>query len=209
MKVLVVGDVIGRPGRKALEKGLKRVRQMHSIDFLIVNAENLAGGFGLTHKLYDELIDHFGVDAVTMGNHWQSKKEILSYYKNANRLVLPANAGNLGDETLGLKIIKSQSNGQQVAVINLIGQLFMHPDNKSPFTACERLLARIPEEVKIRLLDFHGEATSEKQAVAWHFAKRLSCLYGTHSHVPTADERVLEDYTGFVSDLGATGGITR
>lgn len=205
MNILLIGDVIGRPGRRALSSGLEKLRRTHEIDFTIINGENIAGGFGLTRKLYDELTEHFAIDAITMGNHWLSKKEILSFYKDASRLVLPANAGNLSDEAYGLKVIPSKKTGKNVAVINLIGRVFMHPDNRSPFDSAEKLLGKIPSDVKIRIVDFHGEATSEKQVMAWHLVKRVSCLYGTHSHVPTADERILENFTGYVSDLGATG----
>ncbi|MCX6125780.1 MAG: TIGR00282 family metallophosphoesterase [Proteobacteria bacterium] len=201
--ILAVGDVMGRPGREALEKGLSRVRAERQIDFVIVNGENAAGGFGLTRKIFDQFIDDLGVDCVTTGNHWMDKKEIYQFLDH-DRLVVPANMSNVDDLKQGWRLVRSKS-GVQVAVINLIGKVFMKGENRSPYDGAERMLDRVPSNVKIRVVDIHAEATSEKQGVAQLLAGKISVIYGTHSHVPTADERILKGFTGFVTDLGMTG----
>lgn len=204
IKVFVLGDVMGKAGRQCVEQLLPRIRSTYSPDIVLVNGENAAGGFGLTKKIYDQLVGPLGVDCVTMGNHWHDKREIYEYLPRADRLVLPANMANVAREELGLKILTSQS-GVSFAVINLIGRAFMHGENRCPFQAVERLLPLIPASVKIRIIDVHAEATSEKQAMGWHMCGRVSMVYGTHSHVPTADERILDGKTGFVTDIGMTG----
>lgn len=200
--VLAVGDVMGRPGRDALEAGLLKVRAEHQVDFVIVNGENAAGGFGLTRKIFDHFIEKLDIDCVTTGNHWMDKREIYQFLDHG-RLVVPANMSNVDDITQGSRIIRSKT-GVSVAVVNLIGKVFMKGENRCPFDGAERMLERLPSHVKVRVIDIHAEATSEKQAVAQHLAGKISVLYGTHSHVPTADERLLKT-TGFVTDLGMTG----
>lgn len=203
MKLLALGDIMGKAGRKCIESHLTGIREEHQIDFVIVNGENAAGGFGLTKKIYDEFTVKHDIDCVTMGNHWHDKREIYDFAPKSDKLVLPANMGNV-QEDQGLKIIRSKS-GVEVAVINLIGKVFMYGENRCPFQAVDRLLAKVPAHVKVRVVDMHAEATSEKQGLGWHLAGRASLVYGTHSHVPTADERILDKKTGFCSDLGMTG----
>lgn len=204
MKILAFGDIMGKAGRKCLEQHLPALASKYEADFIIVNGENAAGGFGLTKKIFVEFTENFGIDCVTMGNHWHDKREIYDFIKNTHRIVLPANMGNTTEDQ-GLRIIQSKS-GVQIAVINLIGRVFMYGENRCPFQAVDRLLDRVPEHVKIRVVDIHAEATSEKQGLGWHVTGRASLVYGTHSHVPTADERIFNGKTGFVSDLGMTGG---
>jgi 2',3'-cyclic-nucleotide 2'-phosphodiesterase len=202
-RIIAFGDVIGKPGRTALREALPRIQEQYAPDFVIVNGENAAGGFGLTRKVYDELLAS-GVDCITMGNHWHDKREIYQFVDDAERLVLPANMMNVSSPKAGFRIL-STKEGRSIAVMNLIGCAFMHPDNRSPFKAADQLLGMIGDRIKIRVVDFHGEATSEKQGIAAYLAGKVSLTYGTHSHVPTADERILKNYTGFVTDLGMTG----
>jgi metallophosphoesterase (TIGR00282 family) len=204
-RVLALGDIMGKAGRRALERLLPRARGEFAPDVVLVNGENAAGGFGLTEKIYDAFHANLGIDAVTMGNHWHDKREIFDFAPRAERLVLPANMGNVEREELGLKILTAKS-GVRFAVINLIGRAFMVDGNRDPFKAVDALLDRVPAAVRLRIVDMHAEATSEKQGLAWYLAGRVSLFYGTHSHVPTADERILSGKTGFVTDIGMTGG---
>ena len=201
--ILAIGDVMGRPGREALQFGLKKLRESRQIDFVTVNGENAAGGFGITRKILDQFVNELSIDCVTSGNHWMDKREVYDFLDHEN-LVAPANMYNVDDIKQGWRIIRSRS-GTAVAVINLIGKIFMKGENRCPYDAAEKMLNRIPPSVKIRILDVHAEATSEKQGIAQFVASRASVVYGTHSHVPTADERILKGFTGFVTDLGMTG----
>lgn len=196
---------MGKAGRRCLDRLLPKARAEYRPDIVIANGENAAGGFGLTKKIYDEMTGSLGIDCVTMGNHWHDKREIFEFMHTADRMVLPANMANVEREDSGLRIITAKS-GQSFAVVNLIGKAFMYGENRCPFKAVDRLFERIPSYVKIRVVDMHAEATSEKQGLAWYLKGRASLVYGTHSHVPTADERVLGGETGFVTDLGMTGG---
>ncbi len=204
IKILAIGDVIGKPGRRALAKLLPLARQRTQADIVLCNGENAAGGFGLTKKIYAQFTDSFGVDCVTMGNHWHDKPEIHSFAPEAERIVLPVNMMNVDGLRKGYRILTSKS-GVQFAVINLIGRAFMHPDNRDFFEPVDQILNQLPSSCKVRIVDFHGEATSEKQAIAQYLKGRVSLCYGTHSHVPTADERILDNFTGFTTDIGMTG----
>lgn len=204
MKILAIGDVMGKPGRKALERGLQRSLGTHAWDAVIANAENAAGGFGLTEKVFLELTGKLGITCITMGNHWRDKPEIEDFFPKYRNLVLPGNMGNAPGLESGLRIIKTPG-GPSIAVMNLIGVTFMKPGNGSAFAAADALLAKIPDYVKIRILDLHAEATSEKQALAHYLAGRVSLFYGTHTHTQTADERILAEHTGYITDIGMTG----
>ncbi|MBC7660173.1 MAG: YmdB family metallophosphoesterase [Chitinophagaceae bacterium] len=204
IRVLAAGDIIGKPGRKALAKLLPLARDTFKPDIVIVNGENAAGGFGLTKKIYDQFTGTFGIDCVTTGNHWHDKPEIHNFAPTAERLVLPANMMNVGDNALAFRVLQTK-DGTPYAVINLIGKAFMHPDNREFFKPVDEILANLPNQCKIRIVDFHAEATSEKQALAHYLKGRVSLLYGTHSHVPTADERIFAGGTGYTTDLGMTG----
>lgn len=204
-RVFAIGDVMGKAGRTALERFLPKIHETFKPDFILLNGENAAGGFGLTKKIYDEFTTGLGIDCVTMGNHWHDKREIYDYHAKADRLVLPANMANVESEHSGLRIVRAKS-GVEVAVVNLIGKAFMYGENRDFFGAVDRLFAEIPSRVKVRIVDMHAEATSEKQGLGWYLAGRASLVYGTHSHVPTADERILDKKTGFATDIGMTGG---
>lgn len=204
MRVLAIGDIMGKAGRQALAHFLPGLRTEFEPDVVLVNGENAAGGFGITGKIYDQLTTQYGIDCITMGNHWHDKREFVRFAEQAPRMVLPANMMNVNDPSKAVKVLTTRT-GKQFAVMNIIGKTFMHADNLSPFTHLERMLDIIPRSVTVRILDIHAEATSEKQGVAQHLTGRVSLVYGTHSHVPTADERILGGKTGFITDVGMTG----
>ena len=204
IRLISVGDIIGKAGRITLKRCLPAIRKEFTPDGLIVNGENAAGGFGLTRKVYDEFTKNLSVDAVTMGNHWHDKSEIYDYAKSVDRLILPGNMMNVRNPSDGLRIIELGS-GVSIAVMNLVGKAFMHADNRNPFHTIDKLFQEIPDRVKIRIVDMHAEATSEKQGMGFHLGRKASLVYGTHSHVPTADERIIDDWTGFITDIGMTG----
>ncbi len=201
IRVLFVGDVVGKVGRRLLEERLRRIQSEHKADFTIVNVENAAGGFGVTGSVWDEL-RRLPVDVFTSGNHIWDKKETAALLDAEPRLLRPANypAGNPGR---GACVVASRS-GVPVAVVNLQGLTFMTP-MESPFLAADRILAEIGSQAAVRVVDFHAEATSEKQAIAWHLDGRVSAVLGTHTHVPTADERILPRGTAALTDVGMTG----
>lgn len=201
--ILAIGDVIGKAGRKALATLLPLARQQFNPDVVIVNGENAAGGFGITKKVFDQFITEYSVSAVTMGNHWHDKKEIYDFIDN-ERIVLPANMANVDNIHNGYRVLET-SSGHKYAVVNVIGRAFMKGENRDPFAALDKIMTLIPERIKVRIVDVHAEASSEKQAIWWHLNGRSSLVYGTHCHVPTADERISIAGTGFQTDLGMTG----
>ena len=205
MKILAIGDVVGRPGRTCLKTLLPKIRAEHEPDFVIINGENIAGGFGITLKIYHELIDKFEIDAITTGNHWADKREIFPKLDEMDRLVLPANMGNVDEFRHGFREIKSKS-GIPVTVVNLIGRAFMHSENTCPYAMADQLFGRFADSKPVRVVDMHAEATSEKQGMGRFLTSRASLVYGTHTHVPTADERILSGHTGYQTDLGMTAG---
>jgi len=201
MKLLFVGDVMGQPGRRALAALLPPLIDRHRADYVVVNVENAAGGGGMTPEILTELAP-LPIDCMTSGNHIWDKKEGVALMAREPRLLRPANypAGNPGR---GLHLGETAA-GVPVATLNLEGRVFMkHLD--SPFEAADRLLASLAPEVKVRLVDFHAEATSEKQAMGFYLDGRVSAVIGTHTHVPTADERVLPGGTAYLTDVGMTG----
>ncbi|MEM8962338.1 MAG: TIGR00282 family metallophosphoesterase [Acidobacteriota bacterium] len=201
MKLLFVGDVIGRPGRRALQTLLPRLIESHQIDLTVVNVENSAGGFGVTPEVFTEL-EKLPIDCFTTGNHIWDKRETGPLLGREPRLLRPANYPE-GNPGTGLWSGETAA-GVPVAVLNLEGQVFMKP-LEHPFRTADRLLAEFGDHVKVILVDFHAEATSEKQAMGWHLDGRVSAVFGTHTHVPTADERVLPGGTAFITDVGMTG----
>lgn len=203
-RILAIGDIMGKAGRRCLSTLLPKARAQFHPDVVIVNGENTAGGFGITQKIYQQLTEQLEVDCVTTGNHWHDKREIHDFIGDAERLVIPANMSNVDNPEMGLTVITSRS-GKRIAVINLIGRAFMHGDNDCPFKTADKLLSLVPDTIKIRVVDMHAEATSEKQGLGRYLAGRASLVYGTHSHVPTADERILDRKTGYTTDLGMTG----
>jgi len=201
MRLLFVGDVVGKPGRRVLAALLPRLVDRHQADYVVVNVENAAGGFGITPDVMDELAS-LPIDCYTTGNHVWDKKEGLRLLEADPRILRPANYPD-GNPGRGLYVGESPA-GVPVAVLNLEGQVFMKA-LASPFTTADRLLAELPGEVKVILVDFHAEATSEKQALGFYLDGRVSAVVGTHTHVPTADERILPGGTAYLTDAGMTG----
>jgi len=201
MKLLFVGDVVGKPGRAALLRLLPTLVDRHRADYVVVNIENAAGGFGITPEVLAEFEDQ-PIDCYTSGNHIWDKKEGLVLLDENPAILRPANypEGNPGS---GL-FVGETAAGIPVATINLEGQVFMKP-LESPFRVADRLLAELDPEVKVILIDFHAEATSEKQALGIYLDGQVSGVVGTHTHVPTADERVLPSGTAYITDVGMTG----
>jgi 2',3'-cyclic-nucleotide 2'-phosphodiesterase len=200
LKVLFIGDIVGNPGRKAVKELIGGILKEESIDFCIANGENAAGGSGITYVVAQELYKA-GIDAITMGNHTWSKKEILNFIDSDNKIVRPANyPAELPGK--GSTIINGK-NGK-IGILNLMGRIYMESID-CPFKAAERELEYLKSFVKIIVVDMHAEATSEKCAMAWYLDGRVSCVLGTHTHVQTADERILPFGTGFITDVGMTG----
>jgi metallophosphoesterase (TIGR00282 family) len=201
LKVLFIGDIIGEPGRKMVRQQLRGLRDTHHPDLVIANGENSAGGFGITSEIADELF-FLGIDVLTSGNHVWDKKEIEPYLARQDRLIRPANYPE-GNPGYGSVIISTESAGK-AAVLNLEGRVFMS-NLTDPFRVAEQEIEKLKKETPIVIIDFHAEATSEKIALAWHLDGKASAVIGTHTHVQTADERVLPGGTAFITDAGMTG----
>jgi len=201
IRILFVGDVVGKPGRRILADLLPRLVDQHRVDYTIVNIENSAGGNGVTHAVF-AAIDELPIDCYTTGNHVWDKKDVVDIMAREPRLLRPHNypAANPGRGVY----VGATAAGVPVATLNLEGRIFMNPLD-SPFQAADALLADLDPKVKVIFLDFHAETTSEKQAMGWHLDGRVSAVVGTHTHVPTADERVLPGGTAFLTDAGMTG----
>jgi len=201
MKVIIIGDVVGRPGRKILAAALPGLRQQHEAEFVVANVENSAEGAGVVPKIGDEILN-IGVDVMTSGNHIFDKKEVIQYIENQPRLIRPA---NYAPDAPGRGIwLGSTGSGTQVAVINLQGRVFMPPSD-CPFRTVDRLLAEIGNRTSVIIVDHHAEATSEKLAMGRYLDGRVSVVVGTHTHVQTADEQIFPGGTGYITDLGMTG----
>src|ERR1700716_2501687 len=201
MRLLFIGDIVGRPGRELVRQGLRGLVEHHRIDFVIANAENAAAGFGITRDIGDQLLD-WGVDVMTSGNHIWDKKEALDYIGTEPRLLRPANypAGAPGN---GRYVARAQ-NGQSVGVINVMGRVFML-NIDDPFAVVLREIEAMRQRARIIFVDFHAEATSEKIAMGWHLDGKVTAVGGTHTHVQTADERILPKGTAYLTDVGMTG----
>ncbi len=201
MRILFIGDIVGAPGRRIVKERLADIRAQHNIDLAIANCENAASGFGITPRLAEDLFEA-GVEVLSGGNHIWQRKEILDYFPHQPRLLRPA---NYPPEAPGSGLyIGTLANGTSYAVLNLQGRTFMAPID-CPFRAAERELARLPAEVKVVVVDMHAEATSEKQAMGWYLDGKVSAVIGTHTHVATADERILPRGTAYITDVGMTG----
>jgi hypothetical protein len=200
MNILVIADVVARPGRMAVLDNIANLRERYSIDIALINAENVAGGFSITPSIADEFFNN-GIDLMTSGNHIFDKSEIIPYIEKHPRLVRPA---NYPPGTPGKGLFVGEINGHKIAVMNLLGRVFMPPVD-DPFRVVEQCLREIPDDVKVRLVDVHAEATSEKYALGWFLDGRVSAVYGSHTHVPTADERILDNGTAYITDVGMTG----
>src|SRR3954470_19388778 len=203
MRILFIGDILGRSGRKIVLDRLPGLIEQWKLDFVVVNGENAAGGFGITETIYRELIDA-GADAITLGNHAWDQKEALVFIERAPKLVRPVNFP-VGTPGRGAALIDTRG-GARVLVINAMGRVFMDPLD-DPFAAIERELSAcaLKREADAVIVDFHCEATSEKQAMGHFCDGRASLVIGTHTHVPTADHQVLSGGTAFISDVGMTG----
>ncbi|HEU4478050.1 MAG TPA: TIGR00282 family metallophosphoesterase [Pyrinomonadaceae bacterium] len=200
MKVLMIGDVVAKPGRLAVLERLQDLREQHDIDLALMNAENVAGGFSITPSLAEQLFSA-GIDVMTSGNHIFDKREAIEYIGKQPRLLRPA---NYPPGTPGKGIWTGEIKGVSVAVLNLMGRVFMPPAD-DPFRIAENLLESVPATTKVRIVDMHAEATSEKVAMGWFLDGRVSAVLGTHTHVQTADERILPQGTAYLTDLGMTG----
>lgn len=200
MRFLVIGDIVGRPGRKAVKASVQGIKQELKIDFVIANGENAAGGNGITREIAQELFSA-GIDVLTMGNHVWDKKEIYEFIGAENRIVRPA---NYPPGSPGRGSFVYEYGNIKIGVINLSGRVFMPPLD-CPFRTAEELVQQIKNEAHIIIVDFHAEATSEKIAMGWYLDGKVSAVCGTHTHVQTADERVLPQGTAYISDLGMTG----
>lgn len=200
MRLLFIGDIFGSAGRRIVADHLKDIRAAQEIDVVIANVENSAAGFGITPAVAEELF-RTGIDVMTSGNHIWDKKDILSYIDREPRLLRPANFPQAPGKGVYLHHL---ADGRACAVINLMGRVYMaHTD--CPFRKADEILALLPAEVKVRFIDFHAEVTSEKVAMGWHVNGRVSAVVGTHTHIPTADTRILPGGTAYQTDCGMTG----
>jgi len=200
MKVLMIGDVVAKPGRIAVLERIQDLREQYAIDLALMNAENVAGGFSITPSLAEQLFAA-GIDVMTSGNHIFDKKEAIDYVVKQPRLLRPA---NYPPGTPGSGLWQGEVGGTKVAVINIMGRVFMPPSD-DPFRIVEGLVSSLSSETKVRLVDIHAEATSEKVAMGWYLDGRVSTVVGTHTHVQTADERILPQGTAYLTDVGMTG----
>jgi metallophosphoesterase (TIGR00282 family) len=200
VNLLFIGDIFASPGRRIVADHLADIVATNRIDLVIANGENAAGGFGITPSLAEELFS-LGIDVITSGNHIWDKREIYDYFARQPRLLRPANY----PEAPGRGVVTvSAKDGTECAVINLQGRTYM-PATDCPFRTADRLLSELDPAVKVRFVDFHAEVTSEKVAMGWHLDGRVSAMVGTHTHVPTADTRILPGGTAYQTDCGMTG----
>jgi hypothetical protein len=201
VRILFIGDIVGRPGRELVRRGLGALVHHHDIDLVIANAENAAAGFGITREIGDQLLD-WGVGVLTSGNHIWDKKEALDYIGTEARLLRPANfpAGVPGNG----RYLARTEDGRSVGVINVMGRVFMLPLD-DPFAVVLREIEALRARTRIIFVDFHAEATSEKIAMGWHLDGKVTAIVGTHTHVQTADERILPNGTAYLTDVGMTG----
>jgi metallophosphoesterase (TIGR00282 family) len=201
IRLLFIGDIVGRPGREIVRQGLQAIVEHHQVDLVIANAENSAAGFGITREIGEQLLD-LGVDVMTSGNHIWDKKEALDYIGTEPRLLRPANypAGAPGN---GSYLARTR-DGRSVGVVNVMGRVFML-NIDDPFQVVLREIEALKQRTRIVFVDFHAEATSEKIAMGWHLDGRVTAMVGTHTHVQTADERILPKGTAYLTDVGMTG----
>jgi metallophosphoesterase (TIGR00282 family) len=200
VRVLFIGDIVGRPGRAGLASAMPGIRERHAPDLIIANGENSAGGLGITKKTADELFET-GVDVITTGNHVYRHRDAYEFLDRTDRVIRPANymAGNPGHGSVVVEV-----GDRRVGVGNLSGMVHMKAA-RSPFPEAEAMVNRLSSEADAVIVDFHAEVTSEKIAMGWHLDGRAAAVLGTHTHVPTADARVLPGGTAFISDVGMTG----
>jgi metallophosphoesterase (TIGR00282 family) len=201
MNILFIGDIVGRPGRELVRRGLRGLVHHYAADLVVANVENAAAGFGLTRDIGETIVEA-GVDVMTSGNHIWDKKEVLEYMPLEPRLLRPANypAGAPGRGTY----VAQTGDGRMVGVINVMGRVFMLPID-DPFAVVLREIEAIRHRTRVIIVDFHAEATSEKSAMGWHLDGKVTAVVGTHTHVQTADERILPNGTAYLTDAGMTG----
>ncbi|HLQ73813.1 MAG TPA: TIGR00282 family metallophosphoesterase [Bacillota bacterium] len=200
MEILFIGDVVGSPGRKMVQEYLPQLKDTYRPTITIINGENAAAGKGITEKIYKDFLS-WGAQVVTLGNHAWNKNDIFNFIEEAKYLIRPA---NFPDNNPGKGMTFLNINGIEVAVINLQARTFM-PAINDPFAVIDELVAEAKKRTNIIFVDFHGEATSEKQALAWYIDGKVSAVIGTHTHVQTADERILPEGTAYLTDVGMTG----
>lgn len=200
MKILVIGDLVGESGLKKLQEEIGKIKEENNIDFIIVNGENVADGMGITKKLFDGIVNA-GANVVTMGNHTWGKRDIFTFI-DAKKLIRPANYPE-GVAGKGYGIY--EANNKKIAVINLIGRTDMNVLTENPFKTADKILEEIKGKADIIIVDFHAEATAEKIAMGYYLDGRITALFGTHTHVQTADEKILKGGTGYITDVGMTG----
>ena len=202
MKILAVGDLVGEGGVKKLKELLPKIREEENIDFVIVNAENSAGGMGITTKIFNEL-KALNIDVMTMGNHTWGKKDIFTFIDDS-KLIRPANyPNNVPGKGYGIYSCK----GKKICVVNLIGRTDMNVLSENPFLKMQDILKEVKSQADIIILDFHAEATAEKIAMGYYLDGKVTAIFGTHTHVQTADEQILENGTAYITDIGMTGPI--
>lgn len=201
MRILFVGDIFGKPGREIARRAIPALVERESLDFVIANVENSAAGFGVTGDIADAILG-YGVDVMTTGNHVWDKKEVLDYIPRQSRLLRPANfpAGAPGRGSC----LAQTRTGEPIGVVNVMGRIFMQPLD-DPFAVVLREIDALRARARVVIVDFHAEATSEKVAMGWHLDGRVTAVFGTHTHVQTADERVLPKGTAYLTDVGMTG----
>jgi metallophosphoesterase (TIGR00282 family) len=201
VRILFIGDIFGKPGREIARRAIPAFVEKRDIDFVIANVENSAAGFGVTGDIADTILG-YGVDVMTSGNHIWDKKEVLEYIPRQSKLLRPANYP-VGAPGRGSYLARTRS-GEPVGVVNVMGRVFMAPLD-DPFAVVLREIDALRAKTRIIIVDFHGEATSEKVAMAWHLDGRATAVFGTHTHVQTADERILPKGTACMTDVGMTG----
>lgn len=201
MKILFISDIVGKPGRRAVRELLPKIVGDHNIDVVIANGENAAGGFGLTQETTEELFKNH-INVITSGNHIWDKKEFEEHIEDYQNLLRPANYPDIAPGKGSL--LYPRNSGGFIGVINLMGRVFMPPVD-CPFRAADREIEKLKAKTDIIIVDIHAEATSEKVALGWHLDGKVSAILGTHTHVQTADERVLPRGTAYISDVGMTG----
>jgi len=202
INILCIGDVVGKPGREIVQRGLSWLVQTREIDFVIANVENSAAGSGLTPKLYDELLG-YGIHAMTMGDHVFKKREIYTTLSSASNIVRPANLPPQATGNVHAAVATAQ--GVKVGFCSILGRIYMNMATDNPFAAVDRVLPAMGADVTVKIVDCHAEATSEKVAMGWHVDGRCSICFGTHTHIPTADCRILPQGTAYITDVGMTG----
>ncbi len=200
MRILAVGDIIGNAGVKELQKELKKIKQEKQPDFIIVNGENSAEGMGITEKNFKDIVEA-GADVVTMGNHTWGKKDIFKFIDDP-KIIRPA---NYPEGVVGKGYNIYQKDNKKIAVINLIGRVDIAVLSENPFLKAKSIVGQISDKVDIIIVDFHAEATAEKIAMGYYLDGKITALFGTHTHVQTADEKILPNGTGYITDIGMTG----